>query len=187
VLVRSLLGAAIFALVVVAAGCGGGDGGGPSAEEQWAGEVCTSINSWRTEVETIARNTADALTEPGATRGDLESAIQDGLDATTELTDDLRASVPPDTPEGNQAEADVNAFLDEVQAADNDVRSALADLPDNAGLAQVVTQLASQAATLQKTIDSGRALVDNLTALGGDLKNAFEDVDSCKELREAAR
>jgi uncharacterized phage infection (PIP) family protein YhgE len=181
---RALLAAVIVCLAVAAAGCGGGDES-PSAEENWAGEVCTSISSWRTEVEAIARNAADALTEPGATRADLESAIDDGLQATEQLSEELRAAVPPDTPEGNQAEDNVNAFLDEVRTADNEVRSALADLPDDAGLTEVVTELAGLAANLQQTIEKGRGLVDDLTALGGDLKNAFEDADSCQELREA--
>src|SRR5262245_8161188 len=104
---RSLLVLPIVVVVAIAAaGCGGGDGE-PSGEEVWAGEICTNVDSWRTEVEAIARDTADALTQPGATRGDLESGIQDGLDATKELTDELRASVPPDTPEGQQAKAEV--------------------------------------------------------------------------------
>ncbi len=181
---RSLLVLPIVVVAVAAAGCGGGDEG-PSAEEAWAGEICTSVGSWRTEVEAIARNTADALTQPGATREDLESGIQEGLDATKELTDELRASVPPDTPEGEQAKAEVNAFLDDVRAADDEVRTALAGLPEGAGLSQVVTQLAGLAANLQRTIEGGQALVEDLTDLGGDLKDGFEDAESCKELREA--
>jgi hypothetical protein len=181
----SLLGLAVVILAVAAAGCGGGDEG-PSAEEQWAGEICTSIASWRTEVEAITRNTADALTQSGATREDLENGIQDGLDATKELTDELRASVPPDTPEGAQAKSEVNAFLDDVRGADDRVRTALADLPEGASLAQVVTQLAGLATSLQSTLEGGRALVEDLTDLGGDLKDAFENASSCKELREAS-
>ena len=53
-------------------------------------------------------------------------------------------------------------------------------------MTEVVTDLAGLAAYLQQTIEEGRALVDDLTALGGDLKNAFEDAESCEELREAA-
>ena len=183
---RSLLGIAVVVMAVAAAGCGGGGDEGVSAEEQWAGEICTNIDSWRTEVEAITRNTADALTQPGATREDLESGIQDGLDATKELADELRASVPPDTPEGAEAKTEVNAFLDDVRTADDRVRNALADLPEGAGLAQVVTQLAGLATTLQSTIEGGRALVEDLTDLGGALKDGFENAESCKQLREAA-
>ena len=183
---RYLLGIAVAVMAVAVTGCGGGGDEGPSAEEQWAGEICTNIASWQTEVEAITRNTADALTQPGATRQDLESGIEDGLDATKQLADELRASVPPDTPDGAEAQTEVNAFLDDVRSADDKVRSALADLPEGATLTQVVTQLAGLATTLQSTIDGGRALVENLADLGGDLKDGFENADSCKKLREAA-
>jgi hypothetical protein len=175
--------AAVLVLVVVTAGCGGG-GGSSAEEEAWADEVCTTIASWRTEVQTIVTNATNDLTQPGATRADLEAAIDDGLDATKTLVEDLRGAVPPDTPEGDEAKAAVQAFLDDVQASDDEVRSALAGLPEDAGLAQVIASLSGLATNLQTTVDNGRALVTQLTELGGSLKDAFEDADSCQELRE---
>jgi hypothetical protein len=173
---------AVLAAVVTSAGCGGG---GTSAEEAWAEEVCASIASWKTGVETIARDAADSLTEPGATRADVETAVESGLDATTTLVDELRASVPPDTPEGDQAKAAVNAFLDEVQASDDEVRSALAGLPDDAGLAEIIAELSSLAADLQQTVESGRTLVTELSELGSALKDGFESAESCQDLRDS--
>jgi uncharacterized protein YoxC len=146
--------------------------------------VCSSIATWRSEVETIARDAADAITKPGATRDDLETAVDSGLDATTQLVDDLRAAVPPDTPEGQEADAAVDAFLDDVQASDDDVRTALADLPEDAGLTQTVAALSGLATSIQTTVESGRTLVTEITELGGALKDAFENADSCQELRE---
>ena len=175
--------ATIVVLVLVTAACGGG-GGASAEEEAWADEVCASIASWRSEVETIATDAAEAITEPGATRETVEAAIGEGLDATETLVDDLRAAVPPDTPEGEDAEAAVDAFLDNVQASDDEVRGALAGLPEGAGLAEVIAQLAVLATDLQATIASGQALVTELTELGGALKDAFENADACQELRE---
>lgn len=177
------LAAAIVLLALVAAGCGGGGGSG-AEEEAWADEVCTTIASWRTEVQTIVTNATNDLTQPGATRADLEAAIDNGLDATKTLVEDLRAAVPPDTPDGDEAKAAVDAFLDDVQASDDKVRSALAGLPEDAGLAQVIAELSGLATSLQTTVDNGRALVTELTELGGSLKDAFESADSCQELRE---
>jgi hypothetical protein len=175
--------AAVIVLALVAAGCGG-SGGASAEEEAWANRVCASIASWRTEVETIATDAAEAITEPGATRETVEAAIDEGLDATKTLVDDLRAAVPPDTPEGDEAKVAVDAFLDNVQASDAEVRSALAGLPEGAGLAEVIAELSGLATNLQSTIDSGQALVTELTELGGALKDAFENADSCQELRE---
>jgi hypothetical protein len=174
--------AAVIVLALVAAGCGGG--GSSAEEEAWANEVCATIASWRTEVETIATDAAEAITKPGATRDTLEGAIDDGLDATKTLLRDLRGAVPPDTSEGEEAKAAVDAFLDEVSAANDEVETALADLPDAAGLAQIVAALSGLATNLQTTVESGRTLVTELTELGGTMKDAFENADSCQELRE---
>ena len=174
---------ATLALVLAVAGCGGGSGS--ATEEAWASEVCTNIASWRTEVEAITRNAADAITKPGATRADVEQAVENGLDATTTLVDELRASVPPDTPEGDQAKAAVDAFLEDVQASDDEVRTALAGLPEGAGLTEVVTELSGLATNLQRTIASGKSLVTELTQLGGAMKDGLEDAASCQELLES--
>jgi hypothetical protein len=175
--------AAIIVLALVTAGCGGG-GGTSADEEAWASDVCASIASWRTQVETIATDAAQAVTRPGATRDTVEGAIDDGVEATETLLEDLRGAVPPDTSEGDDAKAAVDAFLDDVSSANTEVKTALADLPDTAGLAQVVAALSGLATTLQATVESGRTLVTELTDLGGAMKDAFENADSCQELRE---
>jgi hypothetical protein len=177
------VGAVVVLALAFVAGCGGG-GSSSGAEEAWANDVCTSIAAWRTEVETIATNAAEAITEPGATRETVEAAIEDGLDATTTLVDELRASVPPDTPEGDEASGAVQAFLDDVQASDDEVRAAIAGLPDDAGLAEIVAELAGLATNLQRTVESGRTLVTDIQQLGGSLKDGFENADACQELRE---
>jgi hypothetical protein len=174
--------AAAIVIALIAAGCGSG-GGNPEAEA-WADDVCTSIAAWQTEVEAIATDAAKAVTQPGATRGTVEAAIDEGLDATKTLVEDLRTAVPPDTPEVDEARASVDSFLDAVQASDDEVRSALAGLPESAGLAQVLAELAGLATNLQATVDSGRELVSELSGLGGSLKDAFESADSCQELRD---
>ena len=173
----------ILALAFAVAGCGGGGGGGPSAEQAWASTVCTSVGTWQADVETIATEAAAAVTEPGATRADVEQAVEAGLEATKALVSELRAAVPPDTPEGRQAQAAVDAFLDDVSSANDEVENALAELPESAGLAEVVSELGKLALTLQTTIAGGRQLVDELAELGGALKEGFENADSCRELR----
>jgi hypothetical protein len=175
--------AAVLVLALVAAGCGGGSGSS-AEEEAWANDVCASIAAWQSVVETIDNDAAEAITQPGATRDTLETAIGDGLEATEMLLEDLRSAVPPDTSEGDEAKAAVDAFLDDVSSANDEVESALADLPEAAGLAAIVTELSGLASSLQTTIESGRTLVTELTELGGAMRDAFESADSCRELQE---
>ena len=56
--------------------------------------------------------------------------------------------------------------------------------PRGAGLAEIVAELSGLATNLQTTVESGRTLVTELTELGGAMKDAFENADSCQELRE---
>jgi ABC-type transporter Mla subunit MlaD len=172
-----------LAVVFVVAGCGG-DGGGNQTAEAWADDVCTSIASWRTEIQTIVTNATTAVTSPGATRDDVENAVDDGVDATKTVIGDLRSSVPPDTPDGAEAKADLDVFVDELSATKDEVETTLASLPDSAGLTQVVTKLGGLATKLNQVVASGTQLVTTLTQVGGDIKDAFENADACQELRE---
>ena len=108
--------------------------------------------------------------------------MQNGVDATQKLVDDLKALGAPDTPEGAQAKDDLDTFTTDTQETIDGVKSALAAIPSGAGIAEIVTQLSGQAATLQQALSSGQQLVATLQDLGGDLKAGFEQADSCKEL-----
>lgn len=173
--------ACVLALVLAAAGCGGD--GGAAAEEAWAGEICASIATWQAEVETITTEAAEAVTEPGATRADVEQAVDEGLAATRRLVRELSAAVPPDTPLGDEADTAVEAFLDDVRAANDEVESALAALPESSDLADVVAELGKLAISLQATIAGGLRLADELAALGGAMKEGVESAASCQGLR----
>ena len=71
-----------------------------------------------------------------------------------------------------------------MSSANDEVESALADIPEDAGLAAVIAELSGLAANLQATVTSGQTLVTEITELGSSLKDAFENADSCQELRE---
>jgi hypothetical protein len=179
--VRIALPLSFLLVLLLAAGCGGGSQ--PSAAEQWAGSVCSSISTWQTEINKLTTETADALSKPGNSRAQLKSAFDSGLQATQTLVDDLKALGPPDTPEGAQAKQDVDAFAKQAQTTADDVQSAVSALPSSTSLAQAVATLAPLGAELQATIQKGSELITTLTGLGGSIKDGFESADSCKELR----
>ena len=170
-------------LVLVAAGCGGG--GGTSAEEEaWADEVCASIASWRTEVETIATDAAEAITEPGATRETVESAIErrPGGDEDAPRRSARRSTAGHAR---RRRGASGGRRVPRQRAHRRTTRSSpLSRIPEDAGLAAVIAELSGLAANLQATVTSGQTLVTEITELGGSLKDAFENADSCQELRE---
>ena len=178
---RLKVSAVTWAVMLALAGCGGG--GSASPEETWASSVCASISTWKTDVDTITSDAADALTKPGATVADINTAIEQGVQATETLVSDLQALVPPDTAEGAQAKDDVDAFIAQAQATLDDVKTALHEIPAGASLQKVVLQLAGLGTSLQRAIATGQELVQSLEAIGGDLKQGFASADSCKDLR----
>ena len=171
---------AVGVLVVLAAGCGGG--GGNDEAEQWASDLCSTIASWKSDIDQITQDATDALTKPGTTKQDLEDAVNKGLDSTKTLADDLKALKAPATDQGQQAKQQVDAFVADVQHAATEVKTTLQGIPASANLTQVVTRLTGLATTLQTPIRSGVALVGQLKQLGGDLKDGLESADSCKDL-----
>jgi hypothetical protein len=170
---------AVSALAFAISGCGGSDS---SSAENWASDVCSAIGTWKTSVEQITTNATNALTQPGATRKDAEAAIDDGVQATRDLVGELKALGPPNTSGRDEARSEVNAFVAQAQTTIDDVQAALADLPNDATLAQLIAGLSGLATSLQKTIATGQQLVKALSEASGDLKQGFEKADSCKDL-----
>ena len=104
-LVTALVLAAAFTSVV--AGCGGGK----SAEEEWAGNVCTDVANWQSQVKTATSNISKALQSPGSgTVSTVSTQVQSALDATRELGTNLKGDKPPSTDEGNQAKQQIDSL-----------------------------------------------------------------------------
>lgn len=177
-----MLSALAAAVVVTAAGCGGDET--LSAEEEWAGGVCSTIATWHTDISTVTQDAVDALKTPATARQDLESAFDEGLAATQELVDDLEALDPPDTPEGAEAKEQLDAFLATVQTMSEDGKTALADLPDASSLSEALTTLSGLGTQLQTAVTQAQDLLTTLKGIGGDLKTAFESADACQDLAD---
>jgi predicted small secreted protein len=178
------LGAVLAVTAVLAAGCGGG--GEESPAEQWASGVCTSIATWKTEVAEITTDAADALKQPATARKTLEAAVDDGLQATKTLIAELKDLEPPDTPEGQQAKTEIDAFLATVESTADEVETTLAGLSDAGSLSAIVESLSGLSLGLQTTIQEGRELVTTLQGVGGDIKDGFESAAACDDLRDAS-
>jgi len=88
-------------LAILGAGCGGSD---TSAEEEWAGDVCSAVSDWEDQVKQSADDVTEQLKSPGTgTLAAIEADVQEAVDATDKLGDDLRELEPPDTEAGDQA------------------------------------------------------------------------------------
>jgi len=182
----ALASALVATVVLLAAGCGGGGSDQASPEEQWANDVCSSIVTWKTEIEGIVSDTSNAIKSPADARAALESAVDDGKTATETLVSDLKSLTPPGTPEDQQAKQALDTFADELQTTASEAQAALSGLSDASSLADITKSLSGLGAQLQATLTSGEDLVTSLESAGGAIKDGFENASSCKDLRNGS-
>lgn len=179
-LITALVLAAAFTSVV--AGCGGGK----SAEEEWAGNVCTDVANWKSQVKTATSNISEALQSPGAgTVSTVSTQVQAAVNATRELGTNLKGDKPPSTDEGNQAKQQIDSLATQLEAtaakAKQTVESAKGENASQA--AQALAPLAADLRSLSQQLSSTLSSVE---ASSSKLKEGFDKADSCKQFRSSS-
>ena len=167
-------------LAILAAGCGGGT----SAEEEWAGDVCTAVSGWQDQVEKSADDVSEQLQSPGAgTLAAIDAEIQEALDATEKLGDDLQDLEPPDTEAGDQAKQELDALALQLDSTVTKTKETVDGLPEGASVSQVLETLAPLAPSLQSLAVSVSSTLESVQERGSDLKEGFDKADSCEKYR----
>jgi hypothetical protein len=172
---RSALVAVVVTAVLPLAGCGGDDD--DSGTEDWAADVCTDMNTWASDI----RDAANSLTGEGLQldRNDVQAAVTQAKDATDELVDGLQQLGPPETDSGQQAKSELDELGTQLQQQMDQVEQAVEGESGALALAQTAgTAIATAANDVQSTLNSIQSLE------GGELQDAFENADSCDELRQ---
>jgi methyl-accepting chemotaxis protein len=183
--VRVAFGAALVSsavLAVGAAGCGGG--GDTSSAESWADDVCTSIADWKEEIRHAGDDIRAELRSPSTgTLGRIGDSVQSAADATTSLVDDLKGLDAPDVDSGDQAKQQVDAFADQLDKTVEQAKTTVDGIPDSAGLAEIVSALATIGPSLDTLANTGQSALAAVEATGSAIKDGFENADACKPLR----
>jgi hypothetical protein len=171
------LGAAVAA-ATLAAGCGGGDD--QSAAEQWADGVCSAITDW-TDATRSAAETLQSGGE-GSVTDRVQTAVDDVKDATSTLADDLQGLGAPDTDAGDQAQNLVETFSEDAQDGLDTIESAVEDA---GSVSEALTAVSTVSTTLSSLWEQATTTFTDLQQLdaGGELSDAFDQSESCDELR----
>jgi uncharacterized phage infection (PIP) family protein YhgE len=165
--------AVVLALATTAvAGCGGDE---ESASEQWAGDVCSQLSTWVTDVEEAIRSlTANALSLDKAA---VQAAVEDVKGATDELVDRLADLGPPETESGEQAKRELDGLGTQLQQQLDEVEQEAE--AGSLSLVTVTSALATAASVVRSTYESIQSLDS-----GDELRDAFEDAESCDAFQQ---
>ena len=170
---------AVVAALVIAAGCGGGDDS--SAAEQWASSACSAVNTWMSSIESIGDRVKEDPTKEG-----VDKAYDDLMRSTQTLVDDLKGLGPPETEAGQEAEDAVNALADDLDQSLEEMQTAIDDAA-GAGATGILSAISVVSANLATMGDDVSSTVDSLEQLEGgqELKDAFDNAESCADLRSS--
>lgn len=172
----------VFLATFVIAACGGG---GESGVEQWAGDVCTAVDSWQTELQQIFGDVQAQVTSGDAGAVDaIRAGIDQGVTATEQLSETLKGLGPPETDAGQEAQQQLEAAADEVSQSVSQVKATVDELGD-ATVPELISALSGIVVPLQAALGQAKAAVDSLReSATEEIRQGFEDAAACQELAD---
>ena len=178
-----LLVPVLAALALLAAGCGGDGNGGDEtlSTTEWANGLCGSITTWTESL----RSAAEPLTGGNISKEALQEAADDVESSTQEFTDDLKELGKPDTETGQEAKDLLDGLDEEL---DDDLQQ-IQTTVENASASNILTTVSTVSSALGEMAQQISATFEQLAELdaSNELEQAFEEADSCAEIREEQR
>ena len=165
------VGAATLALV--AAGCGS-DEPEVSATTQWAGDLCTAVDTWRDDISSVA---ASITSNP--TRDGLEDAADEAKESTEALIDTLRGLGAPETESGEDAQAALDTLSDELESDLDEIEEATEDVSDVQGLIDAASQVSTAVSSITSSVSTAFGDLGALSDVGDELQDAFAEAEAC--------
>jgi hypothetical protein len=162
----------IVAGVIAASGCGGEDE--VPAATQWAGDLCTAVNTWR---NSIASATASIASNPS--QAGLREAADDAETATQTLVDDIRGLGAPDTESGEQAMETLDDLAGSVESSVATIEDAVDDVSGASGVLEAVSTVSATIATISAELTDSLDEIQGLEDVDDELKQSFEDAPAC--------
>jgi hypothetical protein len=158
--------------------------GSPSASS-WADSVCTSIDTWRTSITSLADVSGGTLTKDA-----LREKLDDAGSATDKLVTDLQDLGAPDLEAGDQLKTDLNADADNLRLQYEALKSKAQDALDAGSATSFLSALAALATPFQSLVNQISTTLENLRSadnvsadVRAELQQAFDDSQACQKLR----
>jgi hypothetical protein len=163
----------VGASLALLAGCGGDE---PSASEDYADSVCSSLSTWVTDVQ----ETIQSLTDQGlaTSRDDIQAALTQTSESTDTLVNDIEQLGTPDTEDGQEAKRELDGLTTQLEQQLDMIEEALAS---GAGVTAIAAQVSTAVSAAANAVNT---TFQNLQGLkpAGELRDAFESSDECNSL-----
>jgi hypothetical protein len=174
----ALAAALVSVLLLAFAACGGdSDSSGETAAEDWAGDVCSAITTWRSSLSQVG----ETLQQGGITEESANDAIDEARDATDTFVDDLRGLGRPDTEAGQEAQETVDNLADDLEQGKGQVEDAIEGADTLQELVAAVPAITQALTTMTGEVSDAYSSLQGLDP-GGELEDAFGQASSCDEL-----
>jgi len=172
-------GAAVLAAAValLAAGCGGSSSTSTMSTDQWASGVCTAVTTWKTSLTSIESSVKSGQ----LTKESISGATTEAAAATNTLAKDLKKLGKPDTQAGQTAQDDLAQLSSELTKNVQTIEDAISGVSGAAGVLTAVSTAASTLATMGTEVSTTLTDLQKLDPKG-EIKQAFQQADSCKSL-----
>jgi hypothetical protein len=168
-------------LSFLAAGCGGSS---QSAEEKWAGSVCSSVATWQDQIKKSTDNIKSQVQSPSVGMvGKIKGEVSSAVDATDKLASDLKANGPPNTEGSTEAKQQLESFGTQLQTTATKARDSLDSLSGSTSLTELGQKLVPLAPELEALSSSAKSTLDSVSASGSKLKKGFQDASACKQFQ----
>ena len=112
----------------------------------------------------------------------VKNAVDELEDATSEFVDDVRGLGTPDTEAGEQAKESLDQLADDADESLSAIQRAVDDISGVSGVVEAVTAVSAAISTMGTQLSSTFTELEQLDA-GGELEAAFNEADSCDQLR----
>jgi len=167
----------LLGVVLLASGCGKKEA---DPTTTWANDLCSSISTWEDSVTA----TASSVTSGNLSKAGLQSAANDAKAATTKLADDVKSLGAPPTDSGAQAKQELDQLSTEIQTGVQTVTEAAQSASGVNGILSAISVASSTLVTLNNEVSSTLNQLKSLsTDASGELKDAFNKADACKNLK----
>jgi hypothetical protein len=177
-----IVAGAVVAVVVVRSN---DDSGGAPSAASWADSICTSIDTWRTSIASLADVSGGTLTKDS-----LRQKLDDANTATQKLVTDLQDLGAPDLEAGDQLKDKLNMDADSLRSNFDGLQSKAQDALDAGSATSFLSALAALATPFQNLVNQISTTLEDLRSADNvsadaraELQQAFDDSEACMKLR----